>query len=131
MDKFDITTTVSPRTHTSPSNFTQHVDPILEVPDSSFSPPEWIEHDETNNYLFHDDDINSIPHSHNSHEDTNISNINVDAIVTTWIQCESCMRWHKLSTLSDNIDNWTCPDNVDINYNTCTDPDQYDLEIGQ
>ena len=33
--------------------------------------------------------------------------------------------------MSDNIDNWICSDNVDTNYNTCTAPDQYDLEIGQ
>ena len=41
------------------------------------------------------------------------------------------MRWRKLSNQPDNIDNWTCSDNIDIKYNTCTDPDQYDLEIGK
>ena len=130
-DKIDIPTTKSPRTHAFPSNFTPHVEPIPEVADSSFSPSEYIEQDETNNYLPHDNDTNSIPHSHNAHDDTNIANIDVHANVTTWTQCESYMRWRKLSTLPDNIDNWTCPDNVDKNSNTCTNPDQYDLKIGQ
>ena len=41
------------------------------------------------------------------------------------------MRWRKISTLPNNIDNWTCPDNIDTNYNTCTAPDQHDLKIEQ
>ena len=41
------------------------------------------------------------------------------------------MRWCKISTLPNNINNWTCPDNIDTNYNTCTAPDQYDLKIEQ
>ena len=91
MDKIDILKVASPRIHTSPSSITPHVDPVPEVTDSSLSLPEFIEQDKIYNYLPHDDDIKSIPHSHNAHDDTNISNIDVDANVTTYIQCESCM----------------------------------------
>ena len=123
VEKIEIPTTVSPRPHVSPSNVIPHVDSIPEVTDSSFSPPECVEQDETNTCLPNDDDVPSISHSHNAHDDTNISNIDGDATVITWIQCESCMQWRKLSNQPDNIDNWTCYDNVEIKNNKCTDPD--------
>ena len=124
VDKSNISNTVSPLEHASPSNFIPYDDPIPIVNNLSLSTPGYNDQDETNNG-FHHDDNDSTPHSHNIHDDTDISNISVNDVLITWIQ------WYNISTLPENSDNWTCPDNIDSNYNTCIAPDQYDIEIEQ
>ena len=48
----------------------------------------------------------------------------------TWVQCETCLKWRKVSSSTD-FDTWTCAQNIDKTYNTCTAPDQYETEIEQ